>query len=423
MDFALLPPEVNSGRMYTGPGAAPMLAAAASWDALAADLEAAAVGYSEVISTLIGHEWSGPASAAMVKAATPYVAWLQESCAKAEQTAIQAKTVAAAYETAFAATVPPAEVAANRALLATLVATNFLGQNTPAIAATEAQYAEMWAQDAVAMYSYAAISAPASTLPALDQPPQTTNPAGVSVQSAAASHAAGSSGQAQVNSAIQTVLQQLLTPAGTSDTSSGSTAGLGSLADMLNPLTPFTSVAASGISFDSSMYTVVANGAGWGRLLFVRGGMEGALTFEGLGPRGVLSASTTPTVGAGLGRATPIGGLSVPPSWASAAPEVRPIAFTLAAAETRLPTAVGLPPGMAFQEATMGTTAGQGATTDTTSRRGQKTGKNEDQDGKPITTLTNGNGWLASSWAYYNRPREGQPLPTHWRTGPSDQSA
>jgi PPE-repeat protein len=32
-----------------------------------------------------------------------------------------------------------------------LVATNFLGQNTPAIAATEAQYAEMWAQDAAVM--------------------------------------------------------------------------------------------------------------------------------------------------------------------------------------------------------------------------------------------------------------------------------
>lgn len=418
MDFALLPPEVNSGRMYSGPGAAPMLAAAASWDALAADLETAAVGYSDVISSLIGHEWSGPASAAMVKAAAPYVAWLQQSCANAEQTAIQAKTVAAAYETAFAATVPPAEVAANRALLATLVATNFLGQNTPAIAATEAHYAEMWAQDAVAMYGYAAVAAPASTLPALDQPPQTTNPAGTGAQSAAASHAAGTSGQAQLNSAIHTVLQQLFTSAGSSDTSSGS------LADLVNPLTPYTSVAASGISFDSSMYSVVTNGAGWGRLLFVRGGMEGALTFEGLGPRGVLSASLTPAVGAGLGRATPIGGLSVPPSWASAAPEIQPAAFTLAAAETRLPATVGLPPGTAFQEAMMGTTAGQGATTDTTGRRGQKTGKkNEEQEGQPATTLTNGNGWLASSWAYHNRPREGQPLPTHWRTGPSDQSA
>ncbi|GFG71826.1 PPE family protein [Mycolicibacter senuensis] len=418
MDFALLPPEVNSGRMYTGPGAAPMIAAASAWDVLAADLEIAAVGYSEAIASLTGHHWSGPASAAMVKAAMPYVAWLQANGAKAEQTAIQAKTVVAAYEAAFAATVPPAEVAANRALLAALVATNFLGQNTPAIAATEAHYGEMWAQDAVAMYGYAAVATPASALPAVDPPPRTTNPAGSSTQAAAASHAAGTSAHAHLNSAIHTVLHHMPASTGSSGTSSES------LADLVNPLTPYTSVAASGISFDSSMYTVVANGAGWGRLLFVRGGVEGALTFEGLGPRGVLSSSTTPAVGAGMGRATPIGRLSVPPRWASAAPQLRPTAFTLAAADTRLPAAVALPPGTAFQEAMMGTTAGQGATADTGGARGQKTGKkNEEQDGRPATTLTNGNGWLASSWAYHNRPREAQPLPTHWRTGPSDQSA
>ncbi|MDQ2628478.1 MAG: PPE family protein, partial [Actinomycetota bacterium] len=418
MDFALLPPEFNSGRMYTGPGAAPMIAAASAWDVLAADLEIAAVGYSEAIASLTGHHWSGPASAAMVKAAMPYVAWLQANGAKAEQTAIQAKTVVAAYEAAFAATVPPAEVAANRALLAALVATNFLGQNTPAIAATEAHYGEMWAQDAVAMYGYAAVATPASALPAVDPPPRTTNPAGSSTQAAAASHAAGTSAHAHLNSAIHTVLHHMPASTGSSGTSSES------LADLVNPLTPYTSVAASGISFDSSMYTVVANGAGWGRLLFVRGGVEGALTFEGLGPRGVLSSSTTPAVGAGMGRATPIGRLSVPPRWASAAPQLRPTAFTLAAADTRLPAAVALPPGTAFQEAMMGTTAGQGATADTGGARGQKTGKkNEEQDGRPATTLTNGNGWLASSWAYHNRPREAQPLPTHWRTGPSDQSA
>ncbi|HEU4361513.1 MAG TPA: PPE family protein [Mycobacterium sp.] len=381
MDFALLPPEINSGRMYTGPGAAPMLAAAAAWDALATELESAAVGCSAVLSSLIGHVWSGPAAAAMTNGAAPYVAWLQAASAKAEQTAMQANTVAAAYEAAFAATVPPAVVAANRALLATLVATNFLGQNTPAIAATEAQYGEMWAQDAAAMYGYAAAAAPTSALPSFDQPPQTANP-------------------------------------GTSNTATAPTSGLSALTALVNPVTPYTSVAASGISFDSSMYTVSTNGAGWGRLLFVRGGSEGALTFEGLGPRGVLSASTTPVVGLGLGRATPIGELSVPPSWVSAAPELRPVAVSLAAAETELPAAVGLPPGTAFQEAMMGTTAGQGALPNTAGRRSQKTGeKNEDQDGQLVTALTNGNGWLASTWACHNRRREGAPLPSHWRTG------
>ena len=127
MDFALLPPEVNSGRMYAGPGAAPMLAASAAWQALADELEWAATAYAEVLTTLTGQAWSGPASASMVAAATPYVAWLQHSSTKAEQAAVQAKTVATAFESAFTATVPPAVVAANRATLATLVATNFFG--------------------------------------------------------------------------------------------------------------------------------------------------------------------------------------------------------------------------------------------------------------------------------------------------------
>ncbi len=44
----------------------------------------------------------------------------------------------------------------------TLIATNLLGHNTPAIAATEAQYVEMWAQDVAAMFGYAASSSPSS---------------------------------------------------------------------------------------------------------------------------------------------------------------------------------------------------------------------------------------------------------------------
>lgn len=56
-----------------------------------------------------------------------------------------------------------------------LVATNILGHNTPAIAATEAQYGHMWAQDAVAMYGYASSSALATLLTAFTEPKQTTH--------------------------------------------------------------------------------------------------------------------------------------------------------------------------------------------------------------------------------------------------------
>jgi len=39
MDFAFLPPEINSGRMYEGPGSGPLLAAAAAWDGIATELQ------------------------------------------------------------------------------------------------------------------------------------------------------------------------------------------------------------------------------------------------------------------------------------------------------------------------------------------------------------------------------------------------
>lgn len=135
MDYGALPPEINSARMYSGPGSPPMLAAAAAWDGLAAELSSTASSYQSVIERLAGEGWLGPASASMAAAVTPYMTWVSLTGAQAEHAATQASAAAAAYESAFAATVPPAAVAANRVQLATLVATNFLGQNTPAIAA------------------------------------------------------------------------------------------------------------------------------------------------------------------------------------------------------------------------------------------------------------------------------------------------
>ena len=194
MDFGALPPEVNSARMYAGPGSAPMMAAVTAWAALGAELGSTAASYESVISGLTSEGWMGPASASMAAAAAPYVKWMSSTGALAQQTSAQAAAAAAAYEAAFAMTVPPAEVAANRALLMALVATNFLGQNTPAIAATEAQYGEMWAQDAAAMYGYAGSSAAAVTLTPFDQPVETTNPAGPGAQALAVTQAIGHRG-------------------------------------------------------------------------------------------------------------------------------------------------------------------------------------------------------------------------------------
>lgn len=170
-----------------------MMLAAAAWDELAAELDTAAMGYSSKLSELSSAPWVGPASAAMMSAVTPYVSWLGAAAALADQTASQARLAAGAYESAFAMTVPPSVVTANRLLLMTLIATNFFGQNTPAIATTEAQYMEMWAQDAVAMYGYAATSATARDLTPFSSPPNTSSPNGIADQSVAVAQATATS--------------------------------------------------------------------------------------------------------------------------------------------------------------------------------------------------------------------------------------
>ena len=185
------------------------MAAASAWDGLAAELSTAATGYTSVIDELTSSPWLGPASRTMIAAVTPYVGWMSAAGAAAEDAASQARAAAAAFETAFTLTVPPPAVAANRVLLATLVATNFFGQNTPAIAATEAQYLEMWAQDAAAMYGYAGSSALATQLDQFVDPPNTTNTGAAGGQSAAVAQAtaspAGQSAQTVSSTASQLI--------------------------------------------------------------------------------------------------------------------------------------------------------------------------------------------------------------------------
>ncbi|WP_272896340.1 PPE family protein, partial [Mycobacterium montefiorense] len=189
-DFGALPPEINSGRMYAGPGSGPMMAAAAGWDGLSTELATAASGYSSVISELTSAPWIGPASQKMLAAVVPYVGWLWAVTAQAEQTAGQARAAAAAFEAAFMMTVPPPEIAANRVLLMNLIFTNFFGQNSAAIAVTEAQYMDMWAEDTVAMIGYAASSAVATDVDPFESPPNTTTPDGTADQAAAVTQAA-----------------------------------------------------------------------------------------------------------------------------------------------------------------------------------------------------------------------------------------
>src|ERR1700743_3863959 len=154
VNFLVLPPSVNSSRMFVGAGSAPMLQAASAWDGIASELSSAASSFSSVISGLTDQAWRGPASAAMIATAAPYAAYLSSAADQAVTAAAQAKSMASLFESALVSTVHPAAVAANRGDLVSLVTSNLLGQNGPAIAATDAAYEQMWATDVAAMVDY-----------------------------------------------------------------------------------------------------------------------------------------------------------------------------------------------------------------------------------------------------------------------------
>lgn len=154
MSFSVWPPEINSVLLLDGPGSGPMLEAAAAWDGVGTELNSAANAFSSLTADLAGQVWQGPASASMTSAAARYVNWLGGAAAQAEQSAAQARAAAVAYESALATIVDPGVITANRGQLVSLVLSNLFGQNAPAIAAAEADYERMWAQDVAAMGGY-----------------------------------------------------------------------------------------------------------------------------------------------------------------------------------------------------------------------------------------------------------------------------
>ena len=357
MFFAAFPPEINSGRIYSGPGSGPLIAAATAWDELATELQSTTDSYSSVISGLTSGPWLGPSSLSMAAAVSPYLTWMQATTAQAAETANQAIAAASAYETAFSAHVPPEEIAANRSQLASLAATNILGQNNAAIAATEVEYSEMWAQDALAMDTYAASSAAASKLTPFTPAPQTTNSGGLAGQAAAVAQAASTSAgtSAQTLTSTGNPILQWLANLSTdyTDTLNGllnslfGPTGASTYTALYNavkvPLGFTTGFNDLGLltNFPVSQFLKFTPAPGFGAI--PKEGLGGGLTGPWWG-RGWLTSSVSADMG---NSGTLVGKLSVPPSWAAATPAVRTVAAALSAAG---PEAV---PTAAIAEASM----------------------------------------------------------------------
>jgi PPE-repeat protein len=347
IDFGAMPPEFNSARMYAGAGSSSLMTAASAWSALAAELNSAALGYENVVTQLSSEEWLGPASASMASAVTPYVTWMNTTAATAEEAATKASGAAAAFEQAFASVVPPPMIAANRATLAQAVATNVLGQNTGIIAQLEAQYGEMWAQDATAMYTYAAQSATATKVTSHTAAPQIADPTAGAKQAASNASATGTSAgtaQSALQQAITNTPNQIQSMASPTTNAATPAASLfGGLSEiwflltgqsafptnlgaLLNGYSPFAGFFynTEGLPYFSvgmaNFGTQIAKSAGW------LGGAAPAVAKAatgGLGGLGAALGGGGGQVAAGLGSGAHVAGLSVPQAWPGAvAPSV-----------------------------------------------------------------------------------------------------
>ncbi|RXZ90169.1 PPE family protein [Mycobacterium tuberculosis] len=337
VDFGALPPEINSARMYAGPGSASLVAAAQMWDSVASDLFSAASAFQSVVWGLTVGSWIGSSAGLMAAAASPYVAWMSVTAGQAQLTAAQVRVAAAAYETAYRLTVPPPVIAENRTELMTLTATNLLGQNTPAIAVNEAEYGEMWAQDAAAMFGYAATAATATeALLPFEDAPLITNPGGLLEQAVAVEEAIDTAAANQLMNNVPQALQQLAQPAQGVVPSSKLGGLWTAVSPHLSPLSNVSSIAnnhmsmmGTGVSMTNTLHSMLKGLAPAAAAQAVQtAAQNGVQAMSSLGSS-LGSSGLGAGVAANLGRAASVGSLSVPQAWAAANQAVTPAARAL----------------------------------------------------------------------------------------------
>lgn len=347
MSYMSFPPEVNSARMYSGAGSMPMFIAAGGWDGLAAELATLASSFEAVISAVSSGPWTGPASESMVATAVPYLGWLTGAAGQAEAAAGQARAAATAFEAAQMATVHPAAVAANRVALATLVATNIIGQNTPSIAATEFDYGEMWAQDVVAMLGYHAQAASVATTLA----PFAAPPTGLSALAAGA--------DTGLTGLLQGVEQGVI---GAAASSLGAVQSVASVVPV-DSLSQLVQLAATPVSLLLSPLMSLAQSASGSGLAATAGLAAEAPPLAANVPAGLASVAgggAGPVVSAGLGQAHLVGSMSVPPTWSEPSRVTVPAAPAALASDAAVAGISSGTGGMPMMPMPMGGGAGAG---------------------------------------------------------------
>lgn len=328
LSFAAIPPEITSSLIYSGAGAAPLMAAATAYANLAAEVSTTATQWESIISLLTSEQWTGGGSAAAAAAAQPIVTYLTETASTLEQASAQATASAAAFEAVFAAVVPPPVIATNRATQAALVASNVLGQNTPAIVALDTLYAEYWAQDAAAMAAYQAASAAAGVLTPVTPLTSTTNPGAAATADSAA--LVGNTTNGTVQALDAPLANALSLPDANSNLLDSIDNFLGTPA-VFNAINGGVNTAAwfvmntipTAVSLGHTLGAVPAIAVGDVAPDGVAGITEGTIV-NSVRPVGGLGAATS----AAVGEASMVGRLSVPPGWSAAAPATQLVSAT-----------------------------------------------------------------------------------------------
>jgi PPE-repeat protein len=180
-----------------GDQGASLAAAAAAYEALAAALMAEAAQMGATAGTTAATGFIGAGGTAMMATAIPYVAALEALAGWVQQSAAAAAGIEQAYMTAKAAMIPVPACTTNRTTQAGLVATNIIGQNTPAIIGLDTEYfGHFWTNNAAHMGGYEAIVTPILVSLGIPPPPAplTANPAGPAGQAAAVAEAAAHGG-------------------------------------------------------------------------------------------------------------------------------------------------------------------------------------------------------------------------------------
>ncbi|OBI95294.1 PPE family protein [Mycobacterium sp. 1465703.0] len=336
MDFGILPPEIISALIHAGPGAWSWIQAAGMWQDLSAELEQSAAGYTAELAWL-STTYQGPSATVMAEAFEPYLDWLRVTAQQCQQIATSVEVATTAFELTHWTVVHPSVVAANRARLAMLVATNFFGINFPAIAETEAEYQAMWVTNAAAMFRYAATTASAMRLPQFAPPPQVANPAGVTTQAA-------------VLPATNTTSSGMMTAAnlslGSQDLLASSTFGLNPDSGWFRYWSTWGwQLIASGFPVNLLSYLAQLNTA-----QALQGGVAGDI-FGGLSEGTAALSSETSLVGAvgssmapraALGIGVSLGNLTMPPATVGMLGSSAPV--QLASAVSALPPGAGQTP-------------------------------------------------------------------------------